>query len=196
MSHHVILVGALHAGSTNRRLAEAYIRHLPDGDTAAIHEGLRDVPFYDADRDVPGAEPEAAAELRRAVSDADAVVFVTPEYNHTAPAVLVNAIDWLSRPDGKGALVRKPALILGATPKPTSLEGARRALLYALQGLQAHVVPTVYTWTDVHTVFGDNHPADVDEVAAVLRKAHRELGKRIEEARHDPEKPRGEFATD
>ena len=114
MSHHIILVGALHTGSTNRSLAEALLRHLPDGDTTDIYEGLRDVPFYDSDLDVPGREPEAAAALRKAVADADSVIFVTPEYNHTAPAVLVNAIDWLSRPYGDSAIKGKPVAVIGA----------------------------------------------------------------------------------
>ena len=196
MSHHIILVGALHTGSTNRSLAEALLRHLPDGDTADIYEGLRDVPFYDSDLDVPGREPEAAATLRKAVADADSVIFVTPEYNHTAPAVLVNAIDWLSRPEGKGALVRKPALIIGATPKPKKLDGAVRTLVDALTGLQGDLVPTAYTWSDAHAVFQDRHPGDVDEVTAVLHKAHRELAQRIDRGRRQPERPRGEFATD
>ena len=78
MSNYVIFLGSLRKESTNRQLAEAFIHHLPEGDTAAVFERLRDVPFYDQDLDVPGQEPDAARELREAVRDADGLVIITP----------------------------------------------------------------------------------------------------------------------
>ena len=62
--------------------------------------------------------PAAAARLRDQVAGADRVLAVTPEYNGTMPAVLNNAIDWLSRPYGANALRGKPFAALGATPTP------------------------------------------------------------------------------
>ena len=62
--------------------------------------------------------PAAAAALREQVAAADRVLAVTPEYNGTMPAVLNNAIDWLSRPYGAGALVGKPFGVVGTTPTP------------------------------------------------------------------------------
>ncbi|WP_278260201.1 NAD(P)H-dependent oxidoreductase [Nocardioides convexus] len=75
------------------------------------------MPFYNEDLDA-GSAPEAAAALRERVAGADRVLAVTPEYNGTMPAVLNNAIDWLSRPYGAGALVGKPFGVIGATPTP------------------------------------------------------------------------------
>lgn len=107
------LVGSLRAGSHNRQLAEAALEHAPDGVTGEIFEGLADVPFYNEDIDVEGSVPEAAARLRAAAATAEAIMLFSPEYNGTMPAVLKNAIDWLSRPYGAGAISGKPVAVVG-----------------------------------------------------------------------------------
>jgi len=114
----VVLVGSLRAGSVNRRLAETLAAQAPAGVTVELAEGLEQVPFYNEDLDQPGLVPAAAARLREQVSAADRVLAVTPEYNGTMPAVLNNAIDWLSRPYGQGAIKGKPFGVLGTTPTP------------------------------------------------------------------------------
>lgn len=108
-----VLVGSLRAGSLNRRIAETAVENVPTGVTAALVDGLADVPFYNPDIDVAPLPP-AAAELRARVGAADAVLIVTPEYNGTIPAVLKNAIDWVSRPYGAGSLQGKPVAVVGA----------------------------------------------------------------------------------
>ena len=112
-----VLVGSLRSDSLNRKLAETLKAHAPEGVTLDIVEGLADVPFYNEELDA-GQAPAAAAHLREQVAAADAVLSVTPEYNGTMPAVLNNAIDWLSRPYGAGALVGKPFAVVGTTPTP------------------------------------------------------------------------------
>lgn len=112
-----ILVGSLRAGSVNRRIAEILRDEAPAGVTLDIVDGLESVPFYNEDLD-NGSAPAAAVALRERVASADRVLAVTPEYNGTMPAVLNNAIDWLSRPYGAGALVGKPFGVIGATPTP------------------------------------------------------------------------------
>ena len=113
----VALVGSLRADSLNRRLAEALREQAPEGVVVEIAEGLESLPSYNEDLDGE-AVPAAAAALRTLVGGADAVLAVTPEYNGTMPAVLNNAIDWLSRPYGAGAIVAKPFGVVGATPTP------------------------------------------------------------------------------
>ena len=113
-----VLVGSLRADSVNRQLAEVLRGRAPEGVTVEIVDGLGEVPFYNQDLDAEGTVPAAAAELRRRVAAADRVLAVTPEYNGRMPAVLSNAIDWLSRPYGAGALVGKPFGVVGATPTP------------------------------------------------------------------------------
>ncbi|MEU9793360.1 NAD(P)H-dependent oxidoreductase [Streptomyces sparsogenes] len=107
------LVGSLRAGSTNRQLAEAAAKHAPEGAEIQIYEGLGDVPFYNEDIDAEGTVPAAATALRDAANQADAIVLFSPEYNGTMSAVLKNAIDWLSRPYGAGALRGKPVAVIG-----------------------------------------------------------------------------------
>src|SRR6202007_2319147 len=106
------LVGSLRAASINRQIAELAAAVAPDGVTVTIFEGLGEVPFYNEEIDdamTPGAPALApVAALRAAAADADAALVVTPEYNGSIPAVVKNAIDWLSRPFGDGALEEKP----------------------------------------------------------------------------------------
>ncbi|GAA1924327.1 NAD(P)H-dependent oxidoreductase [Nocardioides lentus] len=113
-----VLVGSLRADSVNRRVAERLRDTAPDGVRLEIVEGLDLLPFYNEDLDVPGRTPEAAVALRERVGAADRVLAVTPEYNGTMPAVLNNALDWLSRPYGAGALVGTPFGVVGVTPTP------------------------------------------------------------------------------
>ncbi len=113
-----VLVGSLRTDSVNRKLAELLAQQAPAGVTVDIVDGLGDIPFYNEDLDNPAQLPAAAAALRERVARADRVLAVTPEYNGTMPAVLNNAIDWLSRPYGLGALVGKPFAVVGATPTP------------------------------------------------------------------------------
>lgn len=117
MTHVAVLVGSLRADSVNRQVAESLRAQAPAGVTVDIIDGLADVPFYNEDLD-GGTAPAAATALRDRVASADRVLVVTPEYNATMPAVLNNAIDWLSRPYGAGAIVGKPFGVLGVTPTP------------------------------------------------------------------------------
>jgi NAD(P)H-dependent FMN reductase len=113
------LVGSLRAASVNRQIAELAAEVTPEGVTVTIFEGLGDVPFYNEEiDDVMNPEAPALASvnaLRSAAADADAALVVTPEYNGSYPAVLKNAIDWLSRPFGDGALKGKPLAVIGGS---------------------------------------------------------------------------------
>ena len=113
-----VLVGSLRSDSVNRKLAQILADQAPEGVTVDIVDGLGDVPFYNEDIDNPAQVPASAAALRERIGSADRVLAVTPEYNGTMPAVLNNAIDWLSRPYGAGAMVGKPFGVVGATPTP------------------------------------------------------------------------------
>lgn len=113
-----LLVGSLRADSVNRKLALLLAERAPEGVVLDLVDGLDQVPFYNEDLDHPALIPTSAVVLRERVAAADRVLAVTPEYNGTMPAVLNNAIDWLSRPYGAGALVGKPFGVVGATPTP------------------------------------------------------------------------------
>ena len=109
----LVLVGSLRQASINRQLAELAVETAPAGMRLALFDGLGELPFYNEDIDNSDvAEPVVA--LRQAAADADAALVVTPEYNGSIPGVLKNAIDWLSRPFGNGALKDKPVAVVGA----------------------------------------------------------------------------------
>ena len=112
------LVGSLRAASVNRQIAELATDVAPDGVTVTIFEGLGELPFYNeeidpATNDAVQDAPAGVAALRTAAAAADAALVVTPEYNGSIPAVIKNAIDWLSRPFGNGALKGKPLAVIG-----------------------------------------------------------------------------------
>ena len=110
----LVLVGSLRAASINRQLAELAIESPPDGVRLQLFDRLGELPFYNEDIDTDDvAEPVVA--LRAAAADADAALIVTPEYNGSIPGVLKNAIDWLSRPFGNGALKDKPLAVVGGS---------------------------------------------------------------------------------
>ncbi|CAA9387005.1 MAG: NADPH:quinone oxidoreductase [uncultured Nocardioides sp.] len=141
-----VLLGSLRAESLNRRIAEHLRDNAPDGIVLDVVEGLDAVPFYNEEIDGDDA-PASAVALREAVAAADRVLAVTPEYNGTMPAVLNNAIDWLSRPYGQGAIVGKPFAAVGATPTPYggkwAHEHARHSARIAGAVVPEHIVADV-----------------------------------------------------
>lgn len=106
------MIGSLSKASINRRLARALVRLAP-GELILKEIPIADLPMYnrDLDRDFP----PAASALKEAIAAADAVLFVTPEYNRSIPAALKNALEWASRPRGENAFNRKPCGIIGAS---------------------------------------------------------------------------------
>ncbi|MFI6374456.1 NADPH-dependent FMN reductase [Streptomyces sp. NPDC050546] len=163
------LVGSLRAGSHNRQLAEAAVKLAPEGAEVNLFEGLAEIPFYNEDIDVEGTVPAAAVKLREAAGAADGLILFTPEYNGTIPAVLKNAIDWLSRPYGAGALSGLPVAVVGTafgqfggvwahdeTRKSVGIAGAK-----VLEDVKVSIPGSL-------TRFAETHPADDAEVAAQL----------------------------
>lgn len=113
------LVGSLRSTSINRQIAELAATVAPEGVSVTVFEGLGELPFYNEEIDdavSPGAPAVAPVNaLRAAAAAADAALVVTPEYNGSLPAVVKNAIDWLSRPFGDGALKGKPLVVIGGS---------------------------------------------------------------------------------
>jgi NAD(P)H-dependent FMN reductase len=137
-----VLVGSLRADSANRKLAERLSSLAPEGVELRIAENLDQIPFYNEDLDGADA-PAAAVALRQQVADSDSVLIVTPEYNATIPAVINNAIDWLSRPYGAGAIVGKPLGAIGVTPTPYGGKWAHEDARRSAKIAGAHVVEAV-----------------------------------------------------
>ena len=104
--HVLFMVGSLRKQSFNRQLAEAAQKILGDRAETSILEWA-DVPVLNQDEEFPA--PESVTRVRETVKAADALWFVTPEYNHSMPGGMKNLIDWLSRPlqDGSPAVIMK-----------------------------------------------------------------------------------------
>lgn len=107
-----VLVGSLRRDSFNRQLANGLARLAPEGVTFQQLE-IGDLPLYNQDDDAHPAE--SVQRLKREIAAAQAVLFVTPEYNRSIPGVLKNAIDHASRPYGQSAWKGKPAAVVGAS---------------------------------------------------------------------------------
>lgn len=107
------IVGSLAKGSINRKLALAMLRLAPRG-LELTEIPIRHLSIYNRDYDADYPLPARA--FKQAIAGADALLFVTPEYNRSIPGALKNAIDWGSRPAGKNSFARKPSAIIGASP--------------------------------------------------------------------------------
>jgi chromate reductase len=131
--------GSLRQDSYNTSL----LRHGGDlfeaeGVEFEVYDGLRDIPPYDEDYDTEDAH-EAVSRLREAVRDADAVFFVTPEYNSSIPGALKNALDWLSRPFASNPLRYKPVAVIGASSGMFGAVWAQAELRKVLGAIGARV---------------------------------------------------------
>ena len=106
------IAGSLRQSSYNRGLLRAAVELAPADSKIEVFE-LDDLPGFN--QDLEQSPPPRVAEFKRKIRDADAILFVTPEYNYSVPGVLKNAIDWASRPYGDNAWNGKPAAIMGAS---------------------------------------------------------------------------------
>lgn len=125
-----VLVGSLRKASLNRRVALQLADMAPPSLQLQIVE-IGDLPLYneDIDGDQP---PESYTRFRQEISDAEAVLFVTPEYNRSMPAAMKNAIDVGSRPYGKSVFSGKPAGVISVSPGATGGFGANHHLRQTL----------------------------------------------------------------
>ena len=107
-----VFVGSTRESSSNMKLARA-LEKLSAGRLEFNFVDIASLPFYD---DTLWNDPPAQViDLKREVAEADAVLFVTPEYSRSIPGILKNAIDWPSRPFGESVWTDKPGAIAGAT---------------------------------------------------------------------------------
>ena len=131
--------GSLRRGSLNSALLRAAAERLPGGAELVEFDRLGEVPPYDEDVELAGT-PAVVEELRQAVRDADAVLIATPEYNHSIPGQLKNALDWVSRPAGQSALNGTPAAVIGASTGMFGAVWAQAELRKVLGALGGRVV--------------------------------------------------------
>jgi chromate reductase, NAD(P)H dehydrogenase (quinone) len=132
-----VFVGSLRKQAFSRKLANALATLAPEALKLSTVE-IRELPLYNQDDE---ADPPAAwVSLRRRVKAADAVLFVTPEYNRSVPAALKNALDVASRPYGQSAWDGKPGAVVSVSPGALGGFGANHHLRQSLVFLN---VPTL-----------------------------------------------------
>ncbi|RYE44244.1 MAG: NAD(P)H-dependent oxidoreductase [Hyphomicrobiales bacterium] len=119
------LIGSLAKASINRKLAKALVRLAPT-EMQLSEISFADLPLYSYDYDADF--PPAARAFKAALAEAEAVLFVTPEYNRSIPGGLKNAIDWASRPWGQNSFARKPTAIIGASTGAIGTAVAQQSL--------------------------------------------------------------------
>lgn len=138
MSKRIIgIVGSLRQGSFNRAILETLAAQL--GTEASLEiVSLADIPLYCEDID-GAASPAAVTALREKAQAADGVILAVPEYNYSMSGVMKNALDWLSRPHGQGALLNKPVMYFTSSPAFTGGARAQEHLLAVLTGMSAKV---------------------------------------------------------
>jgi len=106
------IAGSTREGSFNRAALRAAQSLVPQGATMEFFD-IKGLPGFSQDDEAN--PPAQVAELKQRIRSADAILFVTPEYNYSVPGVLKNAIDWASRPYGDSAWARKPVAVMGAS---------------------------------------------------------------------------------
>ncbi|HEY7075568.1 MAG TPA: NAD(P)H-dependent oxidoreductase [Solirubrobacteraceae bacterium] len=134
------LSGSLRGDSHNTRLLRAAAELLPPAAELAVYDGLKAIPALDMDDLDAGLVPDSVRELKDAIAEADAVLVATPEYNHSIPGQLKNALDWVSRPLAESPLRNKPAAVVGASTGMFGAVWAQAEVRKVLAALGARVV--------------------------------------------------------
>lgn len=106
----VALVGSIRKDSYNKRVAY-FMKERYKGKLDIEVLLLNDIPMFN--EDIEEDPPKVVKEFKEKIKRSDGVLFVTPEYNHSIPGVLKNALDWCSRVDR--AMANKPSFIIGAS---------------------------------------------------------------------------------
>jgi chromate reductase len=160
----LVIPGSSRTGSFNMSLAKvaSTIATAHGAESSVIDLRALNLPIYDGDLEVAKGVPEGAKEFVRRLNGADALLFVTPEYNSFPPPLLVNALDWASRvqstdnlPSGLASMANKPTSLLSASPGALGGLKSIQALRTYLQGFLAMLVlPGQYSLGNAGSAFG------------------------------------------
>ncbi|MGB8657113.1 MAG: NAD(P)H-dependent oxidoreductase [Candidatus Zixiibacteriota bacterium] len=163
-----VFVGSLRKDSLNRKMAKALIALAPKSLELQIVE-IGHLPFYN--QDFEENPPKEVREFRQRVKSADAVLFVTPEYNRSVPAVLKNAIDVGSRPYGQNSWSGKPGAVISVSPGAMGAFGANHHLRQSLVFVNVPTMgqPEAYVG-NAATLFDDKGNLTNDSTKEFLQK--------------------------
>ena len=131
------IAGSVRKASFNKSALRAAQKLVPEGASIEIFD-IDGLPGFNQDEEKN--PPAKVTELKAKIRAADAILFVTPEYNYSIPGVLKNAIDWASRPYGESAWNGKPVAVMGAS---VGVIGTARAQYHLRQ---------IFVFLDMHAV--------------------------------------------
>lgn len=182
---HVLgISGSLRRASFNSGLLRAAADLLPEGMSLEIFD-LASIPLYNADGD-GGAAPEPVRHFKARIAAADALLIATPEYNHSIPGVLKNAIDWASRPPKDSPFNDKPLAIMGAGGGSGTIR-AQAHLRQIAAGLNMLALnrPSLFirqSWEKFDPASGDLHDEATRESVRALLEALAVWTRRLQSA--------------
>ena len=162
-----VLVGSLRKESFNRKIAMELIRLAPKSLNMELVE-IGDLPFYN--EDLEENPPKQWTDFRETIKNSDGVLFVSPEYNRTSPAVLKNAIDVASRPGGKSVWKGKPGSVVTASPSGIGGFGANHNIRQAVVFLDVPMMqqPEMYLGK-VHELFQEDGKTVIERTEKFLK---------------------------
>jgi chromate reductase len=177
----LVIPGSLRTGSRNARLAAAAVDELVRADASVTRLSLGDfpLPIYDGDLETKSGVPKNAVNLKRMIGSHHGVLLVTPEYNSSLPALLKNAIDWVSRVqdahEAKGQVfTERPFAIAAASAGRLGGTRCLAALRLILSACRATVIPNQLALSFADQAYDDmdrlKHPADIETLRAMARQ--------------------------
>jgi chromate reductase, NAD(P)H dehydrogenase (quinone) len=165
-----VLVGSLRKESFSRKTARALIALAPASLTLEIVE-VGDLPLYNEDLENATPKPAAWVTFRDRVRPADAVLWITPEYNRSVPGVLKNAIDVGSRPYGHSVWSAKPCGVISISPGPYGAFGANHHIRqsFVFLDMPAMQQPEVYI-SQAASLFDEQGTLTNDKTRELLQR--------------------------
>jgi chromate reductase len=169
--------GSLRRGSHNRTLLRAAAAELPPSAEFREWDGLATLPAYDEDCDQLSRAPSVDV-LRRVLLGADAALIATPEYNHSIPGALKNALDWASRPFPENSLRGLPVAVIGTSTGLFGAVWAQAELRKVLGAAGADVIADAVAVPSAGSAFSPTGRLRDPHLAEQLRLLVRELMRR------------------
>lgn len=166
-----IIAGSLRKESFSKKVGKTLLSMAPEGFEFQLIP-LDNLPVYNQDFDDNDIVPEPYVAFRNIIKALDGIIFITPEYNRSIPAVLKNAIDIASRPYGKSAWNGKPGAVFSNSPGNLGGFGANHHLRQSLVFLNVPVMqqPEVYL-SHIHECFDEKGNLKNDKIKELLHKA-------------------------
>ena len=135
MTKILAISGSLRASSSNTNILRVLIGLAPEDTQIEIYDGIGDLPHFNPELDREGVLL-SVQNWRSHLTEADAVVFCTPEYAHGVPGVLKNALDWIV---SSGEFMHKPTAVISASPSMDGGEKANASLVQTLRVMMADI---------------------------------------------------------